>query len=224
MLSCGGCRHRADRRFRPALPPGCPAPRCWPVAAATSQADRRRLVNNIVQQLPSVPVAEAPLDREALLLAAMRAASAFAAGADDSAEQRRLAGKRFELRLRFGCGGPDAADEGRGWRFDAKQRTMRLKVAPDISGDDPVAAAIAGDAFETIEGFWLRRPWLLTAVCPAAPATVQAEADAPAKPKPEAATVAEGAPAAIPMGRRVGIAQFYSEFDSADGTPPQPGL
>ena len=171
-------------------------------------------LNNIVQQLPSVPVAEAPLDREALLLAAMRAASAFAAGADDSVEQRRLAGKRFELRLRFGCGGPDAADEGRGWRFDAKQRTMRLKVAPDISGDDPVAAAIAGDAFETIEGFWLRRPWLLTAVCPAAPATVQAEADAPAKPKPEAATVAEAAPAAIPMGRRVGIAQFYSESDS----------
>jgi hypothetical protein len=172
-------------------------------------------LNNIVQQSPSVPVVEAPLDRQALLLAAMRAASDFAAGADDSAEQRRLAGKRFELRLRFGCGGPGAAGDNRGWRFEDERRTMRLKVAPDISGDDPVAAAIAGDAFETVEGFWLRRPWLLTAACPVAPAAAeQDKTESPVKPKPESGTDAEAEPAAAFMGRRVGIAQFFSEFDS----------
>ena len=94
---------------------------------------------------------------------------------------------------------------------------MRLKVAPDISGDDPVAAAIAGDDFETIEGFWLRRPWLLTAACPAAAPAEQVEAETPAKPKPESTTVSEDEPAAILMGRRVGIAQFFSKSDSRTG-------
>ena len=173
--------------------------------------------NNIVQQLPSVPVAEAPLDREALLLATLRAASAFAAGADDSDEQRRLAGKRFELRLRFGCGGINGADEGRGWQFEDERRTMRLKVAPDISGDDPVAAAIAGDSFETVEGFWLRRPWLLTPACPAVPAAESAKVETTAKPTPESETEPEAEAAAIVMGRRVGIAQFFSESDSRTG-------
>lgn len=169
--------------------------------------------NNIVQQLPPIPVADRPLDREALLLAALRAASAFAAGADDSVEQRRLAGKRFELRLRFGCGDSDVREETRNWRLDDKQRALRIKVSPDISGDDPVATAIAGDAFEAVEGFWLRRPWLLTSACPAAPIVERADAETPANPRPESGTDADAEPVAA-LDRRVGIAQFFTKADS----------
>lgn len=179
--------------------------------------DEPTALNNIVQQLPTVPAVEKPLDRERLLLATLRAASAFAAGTDDSAIQRSLDGKRFELRLRFGCGEAGAHEASRGWRFDAKQRALRLKVAPDISSEDPVAAAIAGDAFETVEGFWLRRPWLLAPACPAMP---PAEAKGAGGGKaPETAAVqpvpgedAEPAPAAV--GRRVGIAQYFTRADS----------
>ena len=217
-------RHAILRRMptsrRSPLPAGLAAVlSCAALVAACGRdqpSEETSTLNNIVQQLPSVPIAEAPLDRAALLFATMRAVSALAAGADDSTEQRRLAGKRFELRLRFGCGGGVAGDEGRGWRFDTKQRTIKLKVAPDISGDDPVAAAIAGDAFETIEGFWLRRPWLLTPACPVAPVMKLPDAEdaAAAKPEPDPGIEDESEPAAAPLGRRVGIAQFFTESDS----------
>ncbi len=184
-----------------------------PACGRDQPGDQPTVLNNFVQQLPSVPAVEKPLDREQLLLATLRAASAFAAGTDDGAVQRGLDGKRFELRVRFGCGEAGADEENRGWRFDARQRTLRLKVAPDISSEDPVAAAIAGDAFETVEGFWLRRPWLLTTACPPVPPAAGQGAGATAATQPEPpAEDAEPAPAAL--GRQVGIAQFFTDVDS----------
>ncbi len=163
--------------------------------------------NNIVQDPRPTPVVEAPLDRERLLLAAIRAASAFAAGSNDSKAQRDLDGKRFELRMRFGCG--DGDDAARGWRFDEAKRTLRLRVTPDISQEDPVAAKVAGERYETVEGLWLRRPWLLIASCPAIPEPAPAEATGQQAPEPEPQV-------AQPMVRaaRVGVAQFSSPTDS----------
>lgn len=159
--------------------------------------------NAIVEAPRPTPVVEPPLDRERLLLAAIRAASAFAAGNKDSEAQRTLDGKRFELRVRFGCG--DGEDEARGWRFDEKNRTLRLRVRQDISEDDIVAASIAGGQFESIEGLWLRRPWLLAATCPAtqAPAAVE-------EPNADAAVLPEPVVAAP----RVGVAIFSTAADS----------
>lgn len=188
-----------------------------PACGRDQPGDEPTALNNIVQQLPTVPVVEKPLDREQLLLSTLRAASAFAAGADDNAIQRRLDGKRFELRLRFGCGEPGMHEQSRSWRFDVKARALRLKVAPDISSDDPVAAAIAGDAFETVEGFWLRRPWLLTPACPPTqPAEeLSAGGQAPAKvPAPQPETAEDRPPAPAASSRRVGIAQFFTEDHS----------
>ena len=163
---------------------------------------------NVAAEQPVQPaplrVADRPLDREALLLAAFRAASALAAGTDDSEGQAKLDGKRFELRIRFGCA--NGTDEARGWRFDEANRTLRLRVTPDISEADPVAAEIAGEQFETVEGLWLRRPWLLTAVCPAASQRTGAEAtEKTGNSEPIAPEAA---------GRLVGLAQFFSPTDS----------
>lgn len=167
----------------------------------------RVALNNMVEELPVITVAERPLDREQLLLATMRAASAFAAGSDDPEAQRKLDGKRFELRMRFGCRSDE--DQARGWRFDEEDRTLRLRITPDISEDDPIAAAIAGEQSESVEGFWLRRPWMLTASCPARkPAAEPAGETQDAKIVP---TEDKLPSVRIP---RVGLAQFFASSDS----------
>ena len=174
--------------------------------------------NAVVQERPSLPVAEPPLDRERLLLAAARAASAFAAGAEILAAQRGLNGKRFEIRFRIGCNNTDTQDEMRGWRFDEKLRTLRMRVEPDLSINDPIVAGIAAGRFESVEGLWVRRPWMLTAACP----KIRSSAPAPAKAADEAGSEAGGEATrppisvspAIALGRQVGIAQFFSATDS----------
>lgn len=156
-------------------------------------------------------MAEAPLDRAALLMAAARAASSAALGQDDAEQRRRLDGKRFEVRIRFGCGGEAQVQDGKAAfavRFDEVDRMLRLRAAPDLNLDDPVVASIGGKKVEAVEGFWLRRPWLLGEGCPALPA---AEGEA-AKAVAEEGSKEPGAPPA--QGYRVGIAEFFSSSDS----------
>ena len=50
-----------------------------------------------------LPVVEPPMDRAGLLKAVGAAASAGALGQDDADAQRKLDGKKFEVRIRFGC-------------------------------------------------------------------------------------------------------------------------
>src|SRR5262245_22906588 len=81
----------------------------------------------------ALPVAEPPLDRQAILLAASQAASNYALGQDDAEPQKQLDGKRFAMRLRFGCEGPAANASGaRSWTFDEKRRVLSFKVMLDV--------------------------------------------------------------------------------------------
>lgn len=120
--------------------------------------------------VPDIPLPQPPLDREQLLVAVMHAASDFATGADDRQAQKALADKKFELRIRFGCGAPDRAANGPfGWSFDEATGTLKVRATPDLTTSDPAVKAIAGDAFESAEGFWIEHPWVLSAACPAGP-------------------------------------------------------
>ncbi len=163
-----------------------------------------------------LPVAVPPLDREALLIAAMRATSATALGRDDAEAQREFEGKRFELRIRFGCNGPTDARQPLSWRFDEPTRTLRLAARPDVSAEDPLVAAMVGkDGIEEVEGFWIPRPWLLTAACPAAPPPAAPPAESSAadqEPKEPAAPLAPP-----PAEQRVAIAQFFTDTDARTG-------
>jgi hypothetical protein len=191
--------------------------------------------------LPAIPVPAPPMDRAALLMAAMKAASAAATGADDREAQRTLDGNRFEVRLRFGCDGPAARENkpsaanpqtAMNWSFDPEHRTLRVRAEPDASKADPTIAALAGQTFEAVEGFWVPRPWLLQAACPVsgpAPADQPTEgktakpgaSDLPASEaaKEAAGTTDAKAPAPAPAKpvHSIAIAQFFSPTDSRIG-------
>ena len=156
---------------------------------------------------PSLPSAERPLDRSAILIAAAKAGSAAALGQDDLNAHRDLDGKTFELRIRFGCSTgtvsttPTVAPKPGPFnvRFDSSSRTLRVRAVPDLTRDNPTVAAIAASGIEHVEGFWMRRPWLLTPGCPAS-------TSAPV-----------GEPTVAASDQRVGIAQFSTSADTRTG-------
>jgi len=173
---------------------------------------------NTVSPIDRLPIAEPPMDRAALLMAAAKAASAAALGQVDVDQRRLLDGKMFEVRIRFGCPADDQAPSGPeafGVRFDEVDRMLRVRAAPDLRLEDPLIASIGGETVEAVEGFWLRRPWLLAEGCPPAPpqtpeTKVDSEdrsADSAGKESP----VRQSSPA---RGYMVGIAEFFTEAHS----------
>jgi hypothetical protein len=185
---------------------GCDAPDSDPPAEPASSSAAR----------PRLPVAEAPLDREALLVAVMRAASAAAAGQDSQQAQRALDGRRFELRLRFGCPNEDVAQgDTRIVRLDSERRVVRIEIGPEIERDTPLADETAGSEFEAVEGFWIRRPWMLDAACPrpAAQASAPGGTERPATDAAAPIDAANAEPRSQPAPH-VGIAQFFTQTDA----------
>lgn len=171
--------------------------------------------------LPSLPIVEPPYDRARLLLAVARAASAHSIGTDDLPAQRKLDGKQFEVRLRFGCEGQGPGRGDHGWSVDPDGRTLRLRAVPSLSLGDEGVASLAGEGVEAVEGFWLPRPWLLTADCPAKAAVAGGgEAmEQEAESSGTGTTGTEGthqATNATPA-QRVGIARYFTREDSRTG-------
>jgi hypothetical protein len=162
-------------------------------------------VNNAAAADPApklLPAPERPLDREALLIAVVRARSAAAASTDDRAQQADMDGARFTFRIRLGCRWQTEGEGGdRTATANVEARRVELSAAPDLTLEHPLVAALAGDGFEAAEGFWIRSPWLLVPACPAADSV-------------PAMTSVPGEAAAAPGGTGVGIAQFYTAEDS----------
>lgn len=182
-----GCQRRQEPQ---------PEPSSAPTAAAPA--------------VPALPLAELPVDRETLLLEVAHIASDTALGAADDARQRALDGKRFEIRLRFGCYGASDDATTRGWAFDEARRKLSVRAEPEITAESPLVRALAENGYEAVEGFWIRRPWLLRTGCP-----VQAAAPAagPAK-SPQEASVAPPQPPPPSAMPSIGIAQFFSDTDA----------
>jgi hypothetical protein len=185
----------------------------------------------------SVMVPDPAVNRAALLMAVAKAGSAAAAGTNDAEEQRALEGRQFEIRIRFGCDGAaeDLKKEWLGWRVDQQSKTLRVRAAPTVAADDPLVQRIVGNSeFEAIEGFWIPRPWLLQASCPAGrrpqegPTGASAgPADAQVKTAPAIAATAAPTEKTLqsagqaPTWPRVGLAQFYIRSDSRTGRRQQ---
>ena len=175
------------------------------------QANLQEPAEKPAPELPAVPRLES-LGRGAILSAVAQAASAHAAGTDDSTAQRALDGRQFKFRIRFGCRGPSTAlrEQWLGWSFDKESHTLRVRARPTLATEDPLVQELGGSGFEAVEGFWIPRPWLLQPICPAAAAVQTAPLDEVPE---EDAKVAEP----LPRWPRLGIAQFFSETDPRTG-------
>lgn len=157
---------------------------------------------------PSAVPAPAParprvkLSRGDLILAASRAADAYAAGQPLPPQVAELAGHEFELRLPFAC--PSTPQAGAGAlsaSYDADAGALRARAEPVIwAAGEWLARSVpepgAENPAEVIEGFWVPRPWTSSEICP--PAGDGGVADAPAE-------------------TTLGIAQIFTAGDSRLG-------
>ena len=152
--------------------------------------------NNIAEVLPLPAPA---MDRAAFLAAVARAASAHTAGTDDASSQSELDGRRFAIRMRFGCAGPAVSGSGEPlrWSVSKDKASFEVRATPDLSLDSEPFEGSLGETIEAVEGFWLARPWLMSDACPAQRAGVSA-------------TTATA-------GKLVGIAQYFTSEDSRVG-------
>lgn len=127
----------------------------------------------VVVTPPVLPGATPPLTRADLLAATVRAASAYAAGETPTASDP-LVGRPFAVRLAFGCGGPGTgpaeattADGLARATWGPDHKSIRLSLTPGDWADSAlIAGAGAEAAWETVEGFWAPRPWLMNDACP----------------------------------------------------------
>jgi hypothetical protein len=164
---------------------------------------------------PALPVIEPPMDRAALIGATARAASDAALGKDGGEWQRLLDGKRFVLRMRFGCPGSEEAEPTRHWAFDPAKRRLDFQIRSEIARDTAQIAALGELGYEDVQGFWLARPWLLAAGCPLSVPAPAATATMAVPDGTGAGTSPTDSVSPVPPSAlRVGIAQFFDESDA----------
>jgi hypothetical protein len=144
---------------------------------------------NAPQPVATVDIDDGNLDRQGVIVAALRATTAAALGEDDRARQAQLKGRQFALRIRFGCAG--VTDPDRTIGYDAKQKVLRVKVQSNLTGDALPQSDLLRQGYEGAVGFTLGRPWLLDAGCPL----------------PGFGSMAEGEPTIV-------IAQLFTDSDS----------
>lgn len=156
---------------------------------------------------PRLPAITPPLGRRDLLAAAAAAADAYAMGRPAAPENAELVGRRFEIRIPFGCYGASPEDGAASlrWNYDAEDKALRISATPEVWTDIPWVRALAGEQAEAVEGFWLPRPWSSAESCPTPEARM---ALPPILPAPQ---------------QTVGLAQFFetggSRVHRRDGKP-----
>ena len=143
-----------------------------------------------------VNVDDGNLDREGVILAALRAMTDAALGHDDAASQAELKGRQFAVRIRFGC--PGANDPDRSLAYDAEHKVLRVKIQSNLTGEALPASDLLRHGYDGGVGFTLGRPWLLAAGCPV----------------PAFGSMSAGEPTIV-------IAQFFTATDSRVQRPQQ---
>jgi hypothetical protein len=122
-------------------------------------------------QTPPKPAVPAPirddsLNRESVILAAFRAMTSAALGHRDADVQRDLRGRKFSVRIRFGC--PGASDPDRGWSYDDKKQVLRVRLRSSLTDGQVPKSDLLDKEYQGMVGFALGRPWVLGPGCPTA--------------------------------------------------------
>ncbi len=142
-------------------------------APGLAQCDRDR-----PEPAPEAPVASpAPqptaLDRAGTIAALARAASTYAAG---DASQEALIGRRFVVRLPFGCHGATETPDHPGvasWSRTTDGQGIELRLnTSDWLATPPVDGADLAAAWANADGVWITRPWLSLDTCPPPPPAI----------------------------------------------------
>lgn len=171
--------HRPEAPPEPAPIPPVPAPAATPASVAKPD--------------------DLVLNRSELVEEASAIAAAYAEAGNVAPKGRDpLVGRRFVLRIPFGCEGPQV---GAGvaqafYEFDADARTVRLVARPAIWTNLPLIQELDGAGIEAAEGFWIPQPWRLSDTCAA-----RSDKPVPAAPTPAAA-------------QTLGLAQVFKGDDS----------
>lgn len=121
------------------------------------------------QPEPEPPAIQGMMGRADLIALAAAAADTGAAGRTPGPDIAEAAGRRFELRLPFGCNGPagENSNAAMRWRYDSEDEALRIHVAPVAWTAQDWWGADAPPRIDAIEGFWIRRPWTSSEACPA---------------------------------------------------------
>ncbi|HEU0161192.1 MAG TPA: hypothetical protein VFQ69_02210 [Rhizomicrobium sp.] len=177
-------------------PPAAPQP---PPPAAPASPPVVREARPEVPPPPAAPASPPVLARADLLEAARTAAGAFAEqnrldGASDA-----LIGRRFSIRIPFGCGVVPGPLSQASAVVDGARRTVTLSARPALWTALPLFASPPLDDVEAVEGFWIPRPWAGSDACPP-----QVRYPVPVTPTP-------------PSARTVGLAQVFTGADSRLG-------
>lgn len=177
---------------------------------------------------------EPAIDRRGLLDAVRDAASAHSTGIDYQASQSALAGRRFAIRIPFGCrsfqGGTvnqsfsiNRRPDGKSYEIVAAPNLSASEVGVSLSPDAAKDGNSADRAVEAVEGFWVPRPWMLADRCPVNDSQAATADDAPGAADavkvdvadPDATLKQAQAGIAIQVDyRTVGIAQYFTATDS----------
>lgn len=165
-------------RTRPTVPPRTRAivlASALILPLALAACDRR-------ETAPEAPVAaEAPppkvvvaapqaLGRDGMIQAMRAAASRYAVNAATPDEVRALVGRPFEIVQAVGCGQPRPGAEPtpaltRVERLETGE--IRLELNPADWREAALLSGAMNDSVEAAEGYWLNRPWIAGADCPA---------------------------------------------------------
>lgn len=180
------------------------------IVAPQAPADRPPAVVAPPAEVPAKDI----LERMDIITLAAKATDAFAAGTPAPSEILDAAGRRFDIRLPFGCEGSAGQDSAASmrWRYDADRKALRLHAGPTSWTIDDwwPDSATAPQTVEGIEGFWIARPWTGSETCPPARAPV-AQGLTPKTPPGQ--TLAGQALA----GQTLALAQFFSADDARQG-------
>lgn len=151
-------------------------------------------------QVLTIPVPPPVADRAEILTAVGQAASAFTAGLAQPKAVVDLAGRRFSLRLPFGCLGPQTTGAAR-YEYDTGKNSLKLTARAETwTKVEAIRDLVGTPQTEAIEGFWIPRPWILADACPAM--------------RPQPVPVGAPPPAAAPLAPTVGVVSTFEAGDS----------
>jgi len=170
-----------------------------PVATPEAVHVEVKKTSSAVASSLSAPEPVPVLTRADLIREARDAADEFTVAGKIPVGADRLVGRRFSVRIPFGCGGVRGGygPAQMAMTYNVSSQSISLTASPGVWNTLPLMDEIInGSDIESVEGFWIPRPWTYTDSCPA-------QTDYPVPPTPTP-----------PTGQTLGLAQLFEAGSS----------